>query len=57
MDVSMLYTVRRFLEANMSVGSGDVVMDCLLMVVIAVVAVATYYITKKLFKFDFEKIL
>lgn len=51
MDVSMLYTVRRFLEANMSVGSGDVVMDCLLMVVIAVVAVATYYITKGMLYF------
>ncbi len=46
MNIRILYTARDFFETHMSVAGGDAVMDVLLVLVIAAVAVATYYIAK-----------
>lgn len=46
MITKILFSARHYLETHLSMTSGDVVMDGLLMVVIAIVAVAVYYLAK-----------
>lgn len=46
MITKILSTARHFLETNLSMTSGDVVMDILLMLVIALVAIGVYYVAK-----------
>ncbi|MDE7025364.1 MAG: mechanosensitive ion channel family protein [Paramuribaculum sp.] len=51
MITNILSSARQFLETHLTMTSGDLIMDLLLMPVIAIVAIAVYYLTKGILYF------